>query len=79
MIARIQFSNGKSGEFEIYPNWVDCDEIYQELEGNFKNHILFFIYRASYDDSTQRFSKIDGLIPILINPDHIVLMEIIEE
>jgi hypothetical protein len=79
MIARIQFSSGKSGEYKIINIFDDCDKIYDLIDNAYKNHNIMYAYKAFYDATTGTYIPKKSSLPCLINPAHVVLIEIIQE
>jgi len=79
MIVRIQFTNGKSGEYEIFDNREDLGEVYEEIDSSYKDHTSIYAYKAFYAASTGKYSTRTPCLPFIINPAHIVLIEVIEE
>ncbi len=79
MIVRIQFTNGKSGEYEIYGEREDLGEVYEEIDSAYKYHRSIYAYKAFYGASTGKYSTRTPCLHFIINPAHVVLIEVIEE
>lgn len=79
MIVRIQFTNGKSGEYEIFDNREDLGAVYDAIDSSYKDHRSIYARKAFYAASTGKYSTHTLRLPFIINPAHIVLIEVIEE
>ncbi len=79
MIARIQFSNGRSGEYKIINMFGDYDKVYDLIDNAYKNHNTLYAYKAFYDATTDTYIPKKSSLPCLINPAHVVLIETIQE
>lgn len=79
MIVRIQFTNGKSGEYEIFDEHKDFNIIYDLIDSSYKNHTSIYAYKAFYDAATDKYAVRAPYLPYIINPAHVVLIKVIEE
>lgn len=77
MIARIEFVNGKCGEFEVFSE-EKLGDAYNKIRFHLLSKQSFMVYRAVYNAEDKKFSDIRPN-PIILNPVNIVSMEIIEE
>jgi hypothetical protein len=79
MIVRIQFTNGKSGEYEIFDKRKDLGAVYDSIDMAYKDHTSIYAYKAFYDAATDKYDIRESCLPFIINTAHIVLIEVIEE
>ena len=80
MIVRIQFTNGKSGEYEIFDGLEDLGGAYDLIDSAYnKDQSSIYAYKAFYDAATDKYTVREQSLPYIINPAHVVLIEVIEE
>jgi len=79
MIVRIQFTNGKSGEYEIFDKRKDLGAVYDSIDMAYKDQSSIYAYKAFYNAATDKYAVRAPSLPYIINPAHVVLIEVIEE
>lgn len=79
MIVRIQFTNGKSGEYEIFDELEDLGAVYDLIDSAYKDQSSIYAYKTFYDAATDKYAVRAQSLPYIINPAHVVLIEVIEE